>query len=176
MKDKSATFAGQKKNSETSVPKASRFFLYLFLAALLLGSAAGALAKDGRDFAGSYAVSKVHSLGEPQDKSSMVEVTLTIRVFNYSDQGDINEPVLQLLGSERSTAAVQQFTTVKTLPGKHGTIVTGQFTIDRAEYQSWGHHGNGPNVVVIYKDESGRTLTQRVQLSRRPGLPPPPAN
>jgi hypothetical protein len=182
MKNKLATFSSHKKNSRATMPMTSRFFVYLCLPFLLLSLAVGALAKDGRDFAGYYAISNIHDLGDAQDTSAAadrtaaVELTLTVQVFNYSDLGDIKEPVLELLGSELSPAGAGQFKAVKLLPSKRDEIVSGQFTISREEYKSWGHHGRGPNVVVVYKDESGRTLTQKVQLSRRPALPPPTAN
>jgi hypothetical protein len=127
-----------------------------------------AQAKDGRDFAGFYALSNVTERGDK------VELTLTVQVFNYSDLGDIKLPVVALLGSG-SHAKMDEFNAVKLLPAKHDVIVSGQFTVSKEEFQSWSRRGGGPQVVVIYED-SGRTLRESVQLSRRPMLPPPTAN
>ena len=49
--------------------RSSRAFQYICVPSLLLCVALAALAKDGRDFAGFYALSNVHDLSDPQDKS-----------------------------------------------------------------------------------------------------------
>jgi hypothetical protein len=158
---------------EKTMTKYSRLFLYM---SLLLSLTLGALAKDGRDFAGYYAISNVHDLNDPQDKSALVELTLTVQIFNYGDLGDLQRPVLELLPSELSPDVTGGFKTVKLLPSRRDVIVSGEFTVSRAAYQSWGRHGAGPDVVVVYRDESGQTLTQKVQLLPRPMLPPAKAD
>jgi hypothetical protein len=156
----------------------AHFFPHVALLYLLISMNLVGFAKEGRDFVGFYAVSNVRPLGESPDTShaanraSAVNLTLTIRLFNYSDQGDINQPVIELLGSEISPIVAGQFNWVKSLPGRHSAIVSGQFTVTRAEYQSWGHHGAGPIVMVQYKGESGRIFSRKVQLIPRP-MPPP---
>jgi hypothetical protein len=158
--------------------KHSRLFLYVSLLCFVLSLTLGALAKNGRDFAGYYAISNVHNLGDPQDNSApadkpaLVELTLTVEIFNYSDLGDLKDPVVELLPSELSPDVEGGFKTVKLLPSRRGVIVSGEFAVSRAAYQSWGRHGAGPDVVVVYLDESGQTLTQKVQLTPRPMLPP----
>lgn len=149
-------------------------FRYLGLLSLLISLNLGAFAKDGRDFVGFYAVSNVRPLGDSPDTSlgadttTRVKLTLTIRLFNYGDQGDIQQPVIELLGSEISPVVAGQFNSVKSLPSRHSAIVAGQFTVTRAEYQSWGQHGATPIVMVQYRGESGRIFTQKVQLIPRP--------
>jgi hypothetical protein len=141
----------------------SRAFQYFCVPSLLLCLALAVLAKDGRDFAGYYALSNVSERGDK------VEFTMTVLVFNYSDLGDINAPVIALLEAE-SHAKLGEFSAVKTIPAKHDVIVSGKFSVSKMEFQSWSKHGS-PQVVVIYED-SGRTLRQHLQLSRRPMLPP----
>jgi hypothetical protein len=163
---------------ERTMTKYSRLFLYVSLLCFVFSLASGALAKNGRDFAGYYAISNVHDLGDPQDnsaptdKSALVEMTLTVEILNYSDLGDLKDPVLELLPSELSPHVEGGFKTVKLLPGRRPVVVSGEFAVSRAAYQSWGRHGAGPDVVVLYRDESGQTLTQKVQLVPRP-MPPP---
>ena len=141
----------------------SRAFQRFCVPSLLLCLALAALAKDGRDFAGFYA------LGNVSEQGDKVEFTMTVQVFNYSDLGDIKAPVIALLEGG-SHAKLGEFKAVKTMPAKHDVVVSGKFTVSKMEFQSWSKHGS-PQVVVIYED-SGRTLRQHVQLSRRPMLPP----
>jgi hypothetical protein len=156
----------------------SIFCFCVFCLALCL--AAVTLAKDGRDFAGFYAVTNVHDLGDPQDTSiaadrnATVELTLTVQVQNNSDLGDLKGPVLALLGAG-THLELGRFTPIKLLPAGRDVIVSGQFTVTREEFKIWSVRGAGPKVVMIYQDPSGRTLRQTVQLSRRPMLPPPTA-
>jgi hypothetical protein len=155
--------------------RVSRSFQYFCLPCLVLCLALAAQAKDGRDFAGFYALSNVTEAGDnggKADRTATVEVTLTVQVFNYSDLGDIKAPVLALLESGPSHALLGQFGAVKVLPAKHDAIVSGHFTVSKEAFQSWSRRGGSPKVVVIYQDESGRTLRENVQLSRRPMLPP----
>jgi hypothetical protein len=130
---------------------------------LLLCLVLAALAKDGRDFAGYYALSNVSEQGDK------VEFTMTVQVSNYSDLGDIKSPVIALLEGG-SHAKLGEFSAVKTMPANRDVTVSGEFTVSKMEFQSWSKHGS-PQVVVIYED-SGRTLRQHVQLSLRPMLPP----
>jgi hypothetical protein len=143
--------------------RSSRAFQCICVPGLLLCLALAALAKDGRDFAGFYALNNVSEQGDK------VEFTMTVQVSNYSDLGDIKAPVIALLEAG-SHAKLGEFSAVKTMPAKHDVIVSGKFTVSKLEFQSWSKHGS-PQVVVIYED-SGRTLRQHVQLSRRPMLPP----
>jgi hypothetical protein len=143
--------------------RSSRVFQYVCVPSLLLCLALAVLAKDGRDFAGFYALSNVSEQGDK------VEFTMTVQVSNYSDLGDIKAPVIALLEGG-SHAKLGEFSAVKTMPAKRGVTVSGKFTVSKMEFQSWSKHGM-PQVVVIYED-SGRTLRQHVQLSRRPMLPP----
>jgi hypothetical protein len=147
-----------------------------------------AAAKDGRDFAGYYALSNVRDLGATQDSSqpaaeadraaadraAKVRFTLTVRLSNNSDMGDIKKPVVALLESGPSHANLGKFGSVKVLPSKRDVTVSGQFTVSRAEFKSWAGRGT-PKVIVLYKDETGRELRENVQLSRRPMLPNPAA-
>jgi hypothetical protein len=158
----------------------ARSFQYFSVSCLAFCLAAVALAKDGRDFAGFYAVTNVHDLGDPQDSSiaadrtAKVELALTVQVQNNSDLGDLKEPVLALLGAG-THLELGRFTPIKLLPAGRDVIVSGQFTVTREEFKIWSLRGAGPRVVMIYQDPSGRTLRQTVQLSRRPMLPPPTA-
>jgi hypothetical protein len=143
--------------------RSSRAFQYFCVPSLLLCLTLGALAKDGRDFAGFYALSNVSEQGDK------VEFTMTVQVSNYSDLGDIKSPVIALLEGG-SHAQLGEFSALKTMPAKRDVVVSGKFTVSKMEFQSWSKHGS-PQVVVIYED-SGRTLRQHVQLSLRPMLPP----
>lgn len=144
--------------------------VFVFVLAFVLSS----FAKDGRDFAGFYAVSNVIEASDnagKTDRTAKVEVTLAVQVFNNSDLGDIKAPVLALLESGPSHAMLGEFGAVKVLPAKHDVIVSGNFTMSKEAFQGWSRRGAGPKVVVMYRDDAGRTLRENVQLSRRPMLP-----
>ena len=151
--------------------RSSRAFQYICVPSLLLCLALAALAKDGRDFAGFYALSNI------SEQSDKVEFTMTVQISNYSDLGDIKTPIIALLvpGSsspeKRELRDLQEFNAVKMLPAKHDVTVSGKFVVSKMEFQSWSQRGGSPKVVVIYED-SGRILRQHVQISRRPMLPP----
>jgi len=151
--------------------RSSRAFQYICVPSLLLCLALAALAKDGRDFAGFYALSNI------SEQSDKVEFTMTVQISNYSDLGDIKTPIIALLvpGSsspeKRELRDLQEFNAVKMLPAKHDVTVIGKFVVSKMEFQSWSQRGGSPKVVVIYED-SGRTLRQHVQISRKPMLPP----
>jgi hypothetical protein len=154
----------------TSVANFSR---YVCLLCFVLCLGVTALAKDGRDFAGFYAVSEISGLSDqPTDRTAKIELTLTVRVLNNSDLGDIEKPIIELLESG-SHASLGEFSAVKVMPSKRDVVVTGRFTVSREEFERWSLRGGGPNVVVIYKDQAGRTLQEHVQLSRQPVIPLP---
>ena len=156
-------------------PRVPRSFHNFVLPCLVLCLALVAQAKDGRDFAGFYALSSVtqaEGKGAEADRAATVGVTLTVQIFNYSDLGDIKAPVLALLESGPSQALLGKFGAVKVLPAKHDVIVSGHFIVPKEAFQSWSRRGGSPKVVVMYRDAVGRTLRQNVQLSRRPMLPP----
>lgn len=135
-----------------------------------------ASAKDGRDFAGYYAVSHVAEAPDDAgktDQAAKVDLTLSLQIFNHSDLGDIKSPVLGLLESGPSHALLGEFGAVKVLPANRDVIVSGNFSIPKEVFTSWSRRGISPKVVVIYRDASGRVLRQNIQLSRRPALPPP---
>jgi hypothetical protein len=141
------------------------------LPVLVLALVLSSFAKDGRDFAGFYAVSNVIEASDnagKTDRTAKVEVTLAVQVFN---NGDIKAPVLALLESGPSHAMLGEFGAVKVLPAKHDVIVSGNFTMSKEAFQGWSRRGAGPKVVVMYRDDAGRTLRENVQLSRRPMLP-----
>lgn len=157
-----------------------RLFSYFFVSCLMFCLAMAAPAKDGRDFAGYYAITNVHDLGDPQDQSlaadrtAKVELTLTVQFQNNSDFGDLKQPIVVLLGSA-SRLELGRFNAIKVLPAGRDVIVAGQFAVTREEFKLWSLRGGGPKVVVIYQNPSGQTMHQDVQLSRRPMLPPPTA-
>src|SRR5580658_9991856 len=107
--------------------RSSRAFQYICVPSLLLCLALAALAKDGRDFAGFYALSNISG------QSDKVEFTMTVQISNYSDLGDIKIPIIALLvpGSsspeKRELRDLQEFNAVKMLPAKHDVTVSGKF-------------------------------------------------
>ena len=116
---------------------------------LVLALASLASAKDGRDFAGFYALSNVQDLNGGQavsaesgtsddpkaDRMAKVSLTLSVDVFNNGEMGDIHKPVILLLASGPSHTKLGKFGAIKVLPSKRDAIVSGQFTVSREEWK-----------------------------------------
>jgi hypothetical protein len=131
------------------------------------------MAKDGRDFAGHYAINHVveKAATAGSGRGTQVSLTMTLQIFNHSEFGDIKTPAVGLMESGPSHAWLGKFGAVKVLPAGRDVIVSGDFTVSKEVFDSWSRRGIGPKVVVMYRDDSGRMLRQNVQLTRRPALP-----
>lgn len=124
-------------------------FLALFLTLF-------ALAKDGRDFAGFYAVSNVTDLGEE------VRVTLTVRVWNFSD-ADVTDATITLEDYALPNATYGSFTHVS-IRDRESARLASDFTAPKREYERW-ENGGTPRMRVAYKDAAGKTVERMIELA-----------
>lgn len=136
--------------------KISAFFL---VAALSLFPVSG-LAKDGRDFAGSYSVSNVVEQGD-----EMV-LTFQVHLFNYSD-ADLKQAVVTLRASHPAPA-LAQFQPVKLWRNRTEVKLAQQVVIPRHEFELW-QKGTQPALFVVYNDSNGQRWERYAQVSSRPG-------
>jgi hypothetical protein len=131
--------------------------------AIFLLSAVALTAKDGRDFAGSY------SFTEVQEQGNTVQLTLHVRMFNYSGT-DIKDPVVTLREGPSGVGLLGSFPAVKTWYKNRQVELSQQFTVPKSDYQDWLRPPAQPNVVIIYQDANGQTWQKGVQMSPRPTL------
>src|SRR5580693_3084022 len=90
--------------------------------AILILSAVTLTAKDGRDFAGSY------SFTEVQEQGNAVQLTLHVRMFNYSGT-DIKDPVVTLREGPSGVGLLGSFPAVKTWYKNRQVELSQQFTV-----------------------------------------------
>jgi hypothetical protein len=132
------------------------------LAFVLLGTVT-VMAKDGRDFAGTYGFTDV------QEQGDMVQLTLHLRLFNNSD-ADIKGAVIVLREGWTGVALRGSFPTVKVWAKNHDVQLSQQFTVPKQEYEDWLRPPAQPNVVILYQDAQGRSWQKGAQLAPRPGF------
>ncbi len=114
-------------------------------------------ATDGRDFAGFYAVSNVADLGTDY------RVTLTVRVFNYSD-ADVSGATVTLQDSFLIDTDYGTFPGTISIPDRDSVRISANFTVSRAEYDSW-QSGGTPRLRVDYQNNSGNAVRRTIELA-----------
>jgi len=135
--------------------------LALLLAALLLAPIRSGYATDGRDFAGRYDVTNPTDLG-----NGTLRITLTVRIFNYSD-ADVSNATVTLSGNMDSAAAYESFTGIS-IADKDSAVISGTLTVPAAEYNFW-QNGGSPALWIAYDDASGNAVSKKVELVFAPG-------
>ena len=114
-----------------------------------------AVAEDGRDFAGLYDTANVADLG------TQVGLTLRLQVFNYSG-ADVNNATITLLDSTDPTIRYGFFDGVSVVY-RSEVRLTGNFTVSKAEFDSWQKSGN-PNLLVEFFDASGNPVQRGIEI------------
>ena len=132
---------------------------------LVLLTALATLAKDGRDFAGSYSLTNV------TEQKNDVKFTLTVQVFNNSD-ADIKQASLVLHQSGPGMAVHGTFPPVKMFRNRTDVLLSQEFTISSEEYRRW-QNGMEPRLMVHFMGANGIEQHRTIQLARRPMLPTP---
>ena len=132
--------------------------------AIFLLSAITVMAKDGRDFAGTYGFTAVQ-----EQQGEMVHLTLHLRLFNYSD-ADIKGAVVTLQSGPGVVVMRGSFPTVKIWHKNHDVQLSQEFTVPKQEYQDWLQPPAQPNVVIIYQDANGQTWQKGAQMRPQPVL------
>jgi hypothetical protein len=135
---------------------------YAPLAILVLG-AIMVMARDGRDFAGTYRMTDV------QEQGDMVHLTLHLRLYNNSDS-DIKGAIVILRDGPTGVALRGNFPTVKVWPKSHEVRLSQEFTVPKREYEDWLRPPAQPNVVVIYQDAQKQTWHRSAQMAPEPVL------
>ena len=129
----------------------------LFLVVLL--AAVAVLAENGRDFAGWYDMRNVTDLGD------QVQVTITLRVFNFSG-ADVADATITLWDSVQPGVAYGSFP-LASIAYRDNARLAANFTVPKSEYDSW-HQGKQPNLQVNFTDGAANSVQRPVELSWMP--------
>jgi hypothetical protein len=147
-------------------------FLAIPVAAACLAAlgAAGGFAKGARAFAGFYRIVQATNQGD------MVEVRITLHVFNYSE-ADVQDATISLtsslphpLGLAEAWEKEQPSFQGVTLRVNERQVVPpleATFVVPAREYERW-LKGVGPHFVIDYQDASGKPQHRAIELMRRP--------
>jgi hypothetical protein len=133
----------------------------LFALPMLFTGPAGA--KDGRDFAGHYALTNVTATG------GQVELTLALQLFNYSG-ADLKQAVVTIRSAHPVPGVLASFAPIKLWRSGSGVVVRQQITITRDVFERWSGRTQ-PTVLVGYSDQDGHAYQRTAQLSRSPKIP-----
>lgn len=115
-------------------------------------------ATDGRDFVGFYEVTNVADLGTDY------RVTLTVRVFNYSD-ADVNNATVTLQDSAVATSDYGAYPSPVSIADRESIKLSADFTISREEYDRW-QNGATPSLRTDYTDSAGNPVRRMIELSQ----------
>ena len=133
------------------------------LAAALLATVA-ASASSGREFSGYFDVSGVKEQGE------LVQVTLSLKLFNHGD-ADVKSVIVALLDSSPAMTLRGNFQPVKVWKSQKFIEMSQEFTVTKREFHEWMTAPAQPNLVILYQDAEGRSWQKGAQISRRPLVP-----
>ncbi len=156
---------GTKKNFRLPIAPAIRgerldFIVWIgALALLALSLAPHVLAANGRDFAGFYRYEKTADLDQQK------QVTLTLRLFNYSG-ANVSGAVVTLQGALPTGPGYGSITGVSVDDGGR-TAITGSFTIPDNEYQRW-QAGALPRIYIEYTDTAGNQMRRPIEIISAP--------
>ena len=130
----------------------------LFIALLLYGTGS-ALAENGRDFAGSYAVTNETDWGED------VSLTLSLRIVNYSG-ADVTDALLTL-DDPLFLDEVYADLGVIDVAYRRQVVVSKDIVLPFEEYQRW-REGQPPQVQLEYLTADGNPARRPVELMAMP--------
>ena len=133
----------------------------LIVAGLLFAPIPSGHATDGRDFAGFYEATNPSDLG-----NGTFRVTLTVRIFNYSDADVINATVA-LSGNVDPEANYGSFSAVS-MADKESIKLSADFTVPAEEFNFW-QNGGPPSLWIAYADADGNAVQRRIELVLSPG-------
>jgi len=122
---------------------------------------ANALGSNGREFSGYFDVSHV------QEQGDLVQVTLHLKLFNHGDS-DARSVIVALIDSSPTMAVRGNFQPVKMWKSGRFIEISQQFRVTQREFNEWMTTPVQPNLLVFFRDPTGKTLQRGVQVSRRP--------
>jgi hypothetical protein len=120
-----------------------------------------ATTKSGREFSRYFDVSEVQKQGD------MVQVTLHLKLFNYSD-ADANSVIVALMDSSPSMVIRGNFQPVKVWKSQKFIEMSQEFSVSKREFQKWMSPPPQPNLIILFQDHKGKSWQKGAQISRRP--------
>lgn len=130
---------------------------------ILLATAVVASAKDGRDFAGRYAITGV------VDQGNLAVITMQVQLFNHSG-ADVKQASVTMR-PRHAGPATSSFKPVKLWRNRGEVRLRQQFTVPRHDLELWQHGTEQPSLFVVYQTAQGLRSEHYVQMTRRPVLP-----
>ena len=113
---------------------------------------------DGRDFAGFYEVTNPLDLG-----NGTFQVTLAVRIFNYSDADVANATVI-LQDSGPSTQDYGYYPGSVSIADRESLKVSGDFNISADEYNRW-QDSSMPSLRIEYQDINGNSVRRTIEVT-----------
>lgn len=145
----------KRKLALAAKPRRNTLAVVVLLSTLALVPAGQAT--DGRDFAGFYEVSNVTDLGDT------VRLTLTVRIFNYSD-ADLSGATITLQDSLQAATDYGSYPGSLSLADRESVRLTNEFTLPRTEYDRW-QNGATPSLRIQHSDGAGNAVQRMIELA-----------
>lgn len=127
----------------------------VLLALFTLFASVPARAVDGRDFAGVYQYARTGDAG------SMQQVSLSLRLFNYSG-ADVTNATVALEGYTPLAETYGSIAGVS-ISADAAVPVSASFAIPAAEYESW-QEGGVPHLSIEFTDAAGHQVRRMIEL------------
>jgi len=138
----------------------SRAWLVCALLTALLLATVAATRSNGREFSGYFDVSGV------QEQGDLVQVTLHLKLFNHGET-DAKSVIVALMDSSPNGPLRGNFQPLKVWKSQQFIEMSQQFTVTKREYSEWMMPPAQPNLLILYQDNTGKTLQRGAQISRR---------
>ena len=113
---------------------------------------------DGRDFAGFYEVANPTDLG-----NGTYQVTLAVRIFNYSD-ADVANATVTLQDSGPSTQDYGSYPGSVSVADRDSVKLSSDFTISADEYNRW-QDSSMPSLRIEYQDTNGNSVRRTIEVT-----------
>jgi hypothetical protein len=144
----------------------SRYFraraaFFAIATSIILLLAVTAIASQGRDFAGPFA------LGSASSSSGQVTLNFSTRIYNYSG-ADVSGATVTLQCQEQPDQVHATFNSVA-IVAKGSVKLSSQVTVSQTEYDQW-QKGRSPDLFIAYMDTSGTSQRRKVELTWQPGV------
>jgi len=96
---------------------------------------------------------------------SQVSITLDVKILNHTG-ADVHGATISVQSSYQPKTSYGSFPAISIASG-HTTDLSQALNLPQMEFQRW-QSGAKPRFLISYTDESGNTVQQSIELTRRP--------